>query len=406
MVMFITTLLAGAVDRAMVPLMCITTRPAGAVDRAMAPPTCITVVATAGVMEPLFITAAAGDERAAISGKSPGDSSVLKLLQVKAAAGDTEDTATADRSSDEALLSDEAKEDGASGFTTTLPVGVVDPAVAILITTLQVRAVDPAVVPRMCITTHPAGAVDRVVEPQWCITTTAAGDERVAISGKSPGDPSVLKLLQVKAAAGETEDTATADSSSDEALLSDEAKEDEDPARGAGNDVQVTAVNRLLLALGYVCVTFGADAADASSVSAEQHCPDEDAVDPSVLKLLQVKAAAADTEDTATADRSSDEALLSDEAKEEEDAARGAGSGDVQEWVHYNPPGWRGGPGRGYVHYNPPGWRGGWGHGYTYVHHNPPGWRGGWGHGTTVVHHRGRYGWGGRTTVYHRRGWR
>ena len=25
-----------------------------------------------------------------------------------------------------------------------------------------------------------------------------------------------------------------------------------------------------------------------------------------------------------------------------------------EEWVHYNPPGWRGGPGRGYVHHNPP----------------------------------------------------
>ena len=23
-----------------------------------------------------------------------------------------------------------------------------------------------------------------------------------------------------------------------------------------------------------------------------------------------------------------------------------------EEWVHYNPPGWRGGPGRGYVHHN------------------------------------------------------
>ncbi|CAL1159040.1 unnamed protein product [Cladocopium goreaui] len=79
-----------------------------------------------------------------------------------------------------------------------------------------------------------------------------------------------------------------------------------------------------------------------------------------------------------------------------------------EDWVRYNPPGWRGGPGRGYVHHNPPGWRGGWGHGTTYVHHNPVGWRGGWGHGTTVYHHHGYggYGWGHGTTVYHRHGWR
>ena len=77
-----------------------------------------------------------------------------------------------------------------------------------------------------------------------------------------------------------------------------------------------------------------------------------------------------------------------------------------QEWYRYNPPGWRGGPGRGYSHYNPPGWRGGPGHGYTHVHRNPYGWRGGPGHGTTVVHHHGRYGWGHGTTVYHRHGWR
>ena len=76
-----------------------------------------------------------------------------------------------------------------------------------------------------------------------------------------------------------------------------------------------------------------------------------------------------------------------------------------EEWVHYNPPGWRGGPGRGYVHHNPPGWRGGPGRGTTYVHHNPPGWRGGPGHGTTYAHHGG-YGYRHHTTVYHHHGWR
>lgn len=38
------------------------------------------------------------------------------------------------------------------------------------------------------------------------------------------------------------------------------------------------------MALGFVCVTFGADAADASSVSAEQRCSDEDAVVPTALQ--------------------------------------------------------------------------------------------------------------------------
>ena len=95
--------------------------------------------------------------------------------------------------------------------------------------------------------------------------------------------------------------------------------------------------------------------------------------------------------------------LLQMSARSQQEASQEASEED--QWVHYNPPGWRGGRGRGYYHYNPPGWRGGWGHGATYVHHNPPGWRGGPGYGHTYYHHRG-YGWGHGTTVYHHHGWR
>ena len=93
------------------------------------------------------------------------------------------------------------------------------------------------------------------------------------------------------------------------------------------------------------------------------------------------------------------------DSKEDSTDVADAESKHGEEWVHYNPPGWRGGPGRGYVHHNPPGWRGGPGRGTTYVHHNPPGWRGGPGHGTTYVHHGG-YGYRHGTTVYHHHGWR
>ena len=108
------------------------------------------------------------------------------------------------------------------------------------------------------------------------------------------------------------------------------------------------------------------------------------------LELLQVKS----TESTKNSEENTDG---TDVAKEEE--------GSEDQWVHYNPPGWRGGPGRGYSHYNPPGWRGGPGRGYTHVHRNPYGWRGGPGHGTTVYHHRG-FGPYHHTTYYHHRGWR
>ncbi len=100
--------------------------------------------------------------------------------------------------------------------------------------------------------------------------------------------------------------------------------------------------------------------------------------DASAVELLQVKS-------TGTQD-----------SKDSKDAAVhgtavGAEAKDVSEneWVHYNPPGWRGGAGHGYTHHNPYGPRGGPGHGTTHVHHNPYGPRGGWGHGTTVVHHHG-----------------
>ena len=90
-------------------------------------------------------------------------------------------------------------------------------------------------------------------------------------------------------------------------------------------------------------------------------------------ELLQVKGEAAESEQ----ETMSEAEKVAEEAK------------DGEEWVHYNPPGMRGGAGHGYVHHNPPGWRGGPGHGTTAVHHNPPGWRGGPGHGTTVYHHHG-----------------
>ena len=107
------------------------------------------------------------------------------------------------------------------------------------------------------------------------------------------------------------------------------------------------------------------------------------------LELLQVKS----TESTKNFEENTDGTEVAEEHASED------------QWVHYNPPGWRGGPGRGYSHYNPPGWRGGPGRGYTHVHRNPYGWRGGPGHGTTVYHHRG-YGPYHRTTYYHHHGWR
>ena len=112
------------------------------------------------------------------------------------------------------------------------------------------------------------------------------------------------------------------------------------------------------------------------------------------LELLQVKS----KEDSKDSKEDSETELAGDASAVEE-------SKHGEQWVHYNPPGWRGGPGRGYVHHNPPGWRGGPGRGTTYVHHNPPGWRGGPGHGTTVYHHRG-YGPYHHTTYYHHHGWR
>ena len=98
--------------------------------------------------------------------------------------------------------------------------------------------------------------------------------------------------------------------------------------------------------------------------------------DASAVELLQVKS----TQDSKD---SKDAAVHGAEV--------GAEAKDVSEnqWVHYNPPGARGGPGHGYTHHNPPGPRGGPGHGTTHVHHNPAGPRGGPGHGTTVVHHHG-----------------
>mmetsp|Transcript_53278 Transcript_53278/g.84968 ORF Transcript_53278/g.84968 Transcript_53278/m.84968 type:complete len:151 (+) Transcript_53278:114-566(+) len=113
------------------------------------------------------------------------------------------------------------------------------------------------------------------------------------------------------------------------------------------------------------------------------------------VELLQVKSKE-ESKDSKDSEDSADSTELADADAE---------SKHGEEWVHYNPPGWRGGPGRGYVHHNPPGWRGGPGRGTTYVHHNPPGWRGGPGHGTTYVHHGG-YGYRHHTTVYHHHGWR
>ena len=107
------------------------------------------------------------------------------------------------------------------------------------------------------------------------------------------------------------------------------------------------------------------------------------------LELLQVKS----TESTKNFEENTDGTKVAEEEASED------------QWVHYNPPGWRGGPGRGYSHYNPPGWRGGPGRGYTHVHRNPYGWRGGPGHGTTVYHHRG-YGPYHHTTYYRHHGWR
>jgi len=109
------------------------------------------------------------------------------------------------------------------------------------------------------------------------------------------------------------------------------------------------------------CMTESADEA-AFVASMREEVSSTDGTDH--LKLLQVQSA----QITATSIGSEDAAAAQEE---EEDA-------DDSQW--------------GYVHYNPPGFRGGWGHGVTAVHHNPRGPRGGWGHGTTVYHHHG-VGW-------------
>ena len=88
--------------------------------------------------------------------------------------------------------------------------------------------------------------------------------------------------------------------------------------------------------------------------------------------------------------------LLQVQKQQLDDAADESKRSD-EDWVRYNPPGWRGGYGRGYVYHNPPGWRGGPGHGTTYYRRSP--------YGSTYYHHRG-YGYRHGTTIYHHHGWR
>uniref|UniRef100_A0A7S1WAK9 Uncharacterized protein n=1 Tax=Alexandrium catenella TaxID=2925 RepID=A0A7S1WAK9_ALECA len=137
----------------------------------------------------------------------------------------------------------------------------------------------------------------------------------------------------------------------------------------------------------------------------------------SALEMLQLRGNAVKTEDMETAAESAYAEARGAAANVETGVAAAEGKDEVADKeayypyhrTHINPVGPVGGPGHGYhhtswhggttgahhgyhgstyYHHNPPGPRGGWGRGHTVVHHNPAGPRGGPGRGVTVHHHR------------------